>query len=254
MSCPKPVHNHDLISPYSPSLCYQCERQWVEDVKTKAKSVKENTADTDKTEFLSLEGMDSPPTVRMAMVSSDDHSREHEHDNVNINEQDNYNNPVLTGMQPPVYDLETHLNYVAARTGGRNCNRNRRESIDSVDPVGHEIANSLFDDFTRINLEDIPSYAHPPRIEENTSGTELDLNEYEYLDLSPVSSLKDEPTDVYDFDLEDGQVSPHTKELDELDEITSNVTPSFRQIRNSFTRTFPPLFGFRSPVRRHWRD
>lgn len=247
-SCPKPVHNHDLISPYSPSLCYQCELKWVEDVKSKANAVKENTADADKTDFLSLEGMDSPPTVRMAMTNSKDLPLEHS----NCSDHDNNNKPAYAGTQPPIYDLGTHLNAGAACSGGNN--RNRHDSLDSVDPVGHEIASSLFDNFTRVNLEDIPSYAHAPRSEDNTSGVDLDLNEYEYLDLSPVSGLKDEPTDIYDFDLENDQVSPRTKELDELDEITSNITPSFRQMRESFTRTFPPLFGFSSPMRRHWRD
>lgn len=245
ISCPKPVHSHDLISPYSPSLCYQCEREWIDDVKTKAKEVKDNSAEADKTDFLSLEGMNFPPTVHMAIGSPKDHPREHG----SLSEQDKDNIFPDPGTQPNVYGLGTHLNNTA-RAGGYG----RRASIDSVDPVGQEIANTLFDEFTQVNLVDVPSYAHAPYDEDNTTESELDLNEFEYLDLSPVSSLQEEPADIYDFGLEDGQVSPRTKELNELHEITSNVTPSFRQVRDSFIRTFPPLFDFSSPMRRHWRD
>lgn len=245
ISCPKPVHNHDLISSFNPTLCYQCEREWVEDVKTKAKIVKDNRTDTDKTDFLSLEGMNSPPTIHMAMDNPKDHSRK----NSSFNEQGKDNEPADIGTQPAIYGLGACLNG-AARAGGHN----RHGSVDSIDPVGQNIANTIFDDFTHVNQDDVPSYAHAPKGKNSASASELDLNEFEYLDLSPVSSLKEEPADIYDFGNEDGQVSPRTKELDELNEITSNVTPSLRQVRESFTRTFPPLFDFSSPMRRHWRD
>lgn len=74
VSCTKAIHSHDLVSPANPSLCLQCEQEWMERAKkrVKAMALGETLLDEyeEQPEFVQLEGLDCPPKVGLTFTFS----------------------------------------------------------------------------------------------------------------------------------------------------------------------------------------
>ena len=252
IACTEPTHKHDIIHPSNPSLCIQCEREWIEIVKAGVQSAKDKRDSDEEPGLVSLEGMNSPIEVGMAITSPKDRA-----DVRNAESRSK-----SKGKQPALIGLGISSDSDAVRVDGNSSAIDKIHSLgrsDSANPGKFDTIDDYWNDFSSVNLEDSPdSSGHADIHKDEYSDSDSDYEDPEGFDLSPVSSLVKESFHDSSADLDDtestvdlenenrhSQVDSLVQEMNELHEITDNPLPSFRQFFSSLERYFP-VFRFSS--------
>lgn len=257
--CTKPTYKHDLVHPSKPSLCVQCERDWVENVKTKVQFVNDKSEGGKEPGFVSLEGMSSPIEVGMTVFSQKDRVNEHIHANAHYEGGEVKDK----GKQSDLSGLGISSGTDAVHVDGNPSITSNACSLDcrgSADSGTFDVIDGFLSDFSSINIEDSPCTSdHADTYKDGDGGSDYD--EYECFDLSPVSSLAEESFHDASADLDyresfvyfgheygekedtKPQIDSRTQNLDEPREITSNTVPSIKQICSSLWK-YLPSFGF----------
>lgn len=246
--CTEPTRKHDIVHPSNPSLCIQCEHEWAERVKAGIQSVKDKRDSDEEPGLVSLEGMNSPIEVGMAITSPKDRADAKNAESRSKNK----------GKQPDLIGLGISSDSDAVRVDGNSSAINKVRSLgrrDSANPGKFVTIDDYWNDFSSSRESPGPS-GHAGIHKDKYSDS--DYEDPESFDFSPVSSLvkesfHDASADLDDtestVDLEnensDSQVDSLIQEMNELHEITDNPLPSFRQFFRCLERYFP-VFRFSS--------